>query len=103
MREKAEKIRRILLTVDNVSKVELVGEQPEKIYIEASLDKLSELGISPQDIMQAVQTQQQMAPAGMIETQTDNVYLRLSGQFADVDMLKEMPINAGGKILRLQI
>ena len=101
MREKAEKIRRILLTVDNVSKVELVGEQPEKIYIEASLDKLSELGISPQDIMQAVQTQQQMTPAGMIETQTDNVYLRLSGQFADVDMLKEMPINAGGKILRL--
>ena len=78
MREKAEKIRRILLTVDNVSKVELVGEQPEKIYIEASLDKLSELGISPQDIMQAVQTQQQMTPAGMIETQTDNVYLRLS-------------------------
>lgn len=101
MREKAEKIRRILLTVDNVSKVELVGEQPEKIYIEASLDKLSELGISPQDIMQAVQTQQQMTPTGMIETQTDNVYLRLSGQFADVDMLKEMPINAGGKILRL--
>lgn len=101
MREKAEKIRRILLTVDNVSKVELVGEQPEKIYIEASLDKLSELGISPQDIMQAVQTQQQMTPAGMIETQTDNIYLRLSGQFADVDMLKEMPINAGGKILRL--
>ena len=101
IREKAEKIRRILLTVDNVSKVELVGEQPEKIYIEASLDKLSELGISPQDIMQAVQTQQQMTPAGMIETQTDNVYLRLSGQFADVDMLKEMPINAGGKILRL--
>lgn len=73
----------------------------KKIYIEASLDKLSELGISPQDIMQAVQTQQQMTPAGMIETQTDNVYLRLSGQFADVDMLKEMPINAGGKILRL--
>lgn len=96
MREKAEKIRRILLTVDNVSKVELVGEQPEKIYIEASLDKLSELGISPQDIMQAVQTQQQMTPAGMIETQTDNVYLRLSGQFADVDMLKEMPINGWG-------
>ena len=47
------------------------------------------MGISPQDIMQAVQTQQQMTPAGMIETQTDNVYLRLSGQFADVDMLKE--------------
>lgn len=54
------------------------------------------MGISPQDIMQAVQTQQQMTPAGMIETQTDNIYLRLSGQFADVDMLKEMPINGWG-------
>ena len=97
MREKAEKIRRILLTVDNVSKVELVGEQPEKIYIEASLDKLSELGISPQDIMQAVQTQQQMAPAGHeLKLRRIMYILRLSGQFADVDMLKEMPINAGG-------
>lgn len=101
MRERAEKIRRILLSIDNVSKVEIIGEQPEKIYIEASKEKLSELGISPQDIANAVQTQQQMTPAGMVETQTDNVYVRFSGQFADVEMLKNMPINAGGKILRL--
>lgn len=101
MREKAEKIRRMLLTVDNVSKVELVGEQPEKIYIEVAKEKLAELGISPQDIMQTVQTQQQMIPAGMIDTESDNVYVRLSGQFADIDMLKNMPINAGGRILRL--
>ncbi|WP_346683890.1 efflux RND transporter permease subunit [Megamonas hypermegale] len=101
MRQRAEKIRRILLSIDNVSKVEIIGEQPEKIYIEAAREKLSELGISPQDIANAVQTQQQMTPAGMIETQSDNVYVRFSGQFADVEMLKNMPINAGGRILRL--
>ena len=101
LREKAEKIRRMLLNVDSVSKVELIGEQPEKIYVEASKEKLAQLGISPQDIMQAIKAQQQMIPAGMVETQSDDVYLRLSGQFADLDMLKNMPINAGGKILRL--
>ena len=101
MRQRAEKIRRILLGIDNVSKVEIIGEQPEKIYIEAAKEKLFELGISPQDIANAVQSQQQMTPAGMVETQTDNVYVRFSGQFADVEMLKNMPINAGGRILRL--
>lgn len=101
MREKAEKIRGMLLDVDSVSKVELVGEQPEKIYVEASKEKLSELGISPQDIINAIKTQQQMTPSGMVETESDNVYLRLSGQFSDVDMLKNMPINAGGNVLRL--
>ena len=101
MRQRAEKIRRILLGIDNVSKVEIIGEQPEKIYIEAAKEKLFELGISSQDIANAVQSQQQMTPAGMVETQTDNVYVRFSGQFADVEMLKNMPINAGDRILRL--
>ena len=101
MREKAEKVRRMLLTIDSVSKVELIGEQPEKIYIETPREKLSELGISAQDIANAVKAQQQMTPAGMIETQTDNVYVRLSGQFDDLEALKNMPINAGGRILRL--
>ncbi len=101
MREKAEKVRRMLLNIDSVSKVELIGEQPEKIYIETPREKLSELGISAQDIANAVKDQQQMTPAGMIETQTDNVYVRLSGQFDDLEALKNMPINAGGRILRL--
>lgn len=101
MREKAEKVRRMLLNIDSVSKVELIGEQPEKIYIETPREKLSELGISAQDIANAVKAQQQMTPAGMIETQTDNVYVRLSGQFDDLEALKNMPINAGGRILRL--
>ena len=101
MREKAEKIRRMLLDVDSVSKVELIGEQSEKIYVEASKEKLAELGISPQDIMNAIKSQQQMTPSGMVETESDNIYLRVSGQFDDIEMLKNMPINAGGKILRL--
>lgn len=101
MRQKAEKIRRMLLTIDSVSKVELVGEQPEKIYVEIAKEKLSELGISPQDVANSIKAQQQMTPSGMIDTETDNVYVRLSGQFDDVEALKNMPINAGGKILRL--
>ena len=101
LREKAEKIRRMLLSIDSVSKVELEGVQPEKIYVEASKEKLAELGISPQDITNAIKSQQQMTPAGMVDTQSDNVYLRISGQFDDIDSLKNMPINAGGHLLKL--
>ncbi len=101
LREKAEKIRRMLLSIDSVSKVDLEGVQAEKIYIEASKEKLSELGISPQDISNAISTQQQMTPAGMLDTQSDNVYLRVSGQFDDIENLKNMPINAGGRLLKL--
>ena len=101
MRQKAEKIRRMLLDIDSVSKVDIIGEQTEKIYVEASREKLAQLGISPQDIMNAIKSQQQMTPAGMVDTKSDNVYLRISGQFDDIEMLKNMPINAGGKILRL--
>lgn len=101
LRQYAEKTRRMLLNVPSVQKVELVGEQPEKVYVEVENTKLAELGISPQVIANALKTQNQMTPAGKVETETDDVYLRLSGIFTDVEAIRNMPINAGGKIFRL--
>ena len=63
--------------------------------------KLSELGISPQVIMNALAQQNDMTPGGMVETDSDNVYVRVSGQFDDVDASRQMPANAGGKVLLL--
>ena len=60
LRQKAEKIRRMMMSVDDVSKVELVGEQSEKVYIEVANSKLAELGIAPTTIANAVKGQNQM-------------------------------------------
>ncbi|MGP1406919.1 efflux RND transporter permease subunit [Selenomonas sp.] len=101
MREQAEKTRRALLTVKNVQKVELIGVQPEKIYVEAARERLAELGIPPDAILAAIRTQEEMTPAGMIETQTDNVYVRVSGAFDDIEAIRALPIRAGGRTFRL--
>ena len=101
LRQKAEEIRQMLLAVENVQKVELLGVQPEKIYIEIESAKLAELGISPQVIAATLQQQNQMQAAASVETNSDKVYLRVTGQFSNVDEIKNLPINAGGKIFRL--
>ena len=101
MRERAEKIRRMILDVKSVQKVELLGVQPEKVYVEVEQAKLASLGISPQVIANALKTQNEMTPSGDVETQSDDVYLRVTGIFDDVDAIRETPINANGHIIRL--
>lgn len=101
LRQHAERIRRLLLGISSVQKVELLGVQTEKVYIEVSNVKLAELGISPQTIANAIKTQNEITPSGMIETSSDNVYLRFSGIFDNLDDIKNLPVNANGKIFRL--
>lgn len=101
MRERAERIRRILLGIPNIRKVELIGVQPEKIYIEMESAKLASLGIDPNVIINAVKTQDAMTGAGKVETATDNVYLRVSGIFDDLESIRSLPIRADGRTFRL--
>ena len=102
LRQTAEKTRRLLLGVPRVQKVVLLGEQEEKVYVEVENSKLAELGISPQAIMSSLKAQNLITPAGKVETATDNVYMRITGMFQDVDAIREMPISANGRILRLE-
>ena len=90
LRRNAEMTRRFLLDIPDVKKVELVGEQTEKIYVEIERVKLAELGISPATISQTLAAQNSVTPAGMVETSSDNVYLRVAGNFYDVDEIKEL-------------
>ncbi len=101
LRQHAENIRRLLLDVDDVKKIELVGVQTEIVYVEIEHVKLAALGISPQIISNTLAAQNKMTPAGMVETSSDNVYLRVTGIFDDVDAIKNLPINANGKIFKL--
>ena len=101
LRQHAEEIRRLFLGVNDVKKINLLGVQSEIVYIEIEHIKLSELGISPQVISNTLAAQNAMTPAGMVETSSDNVYLRVTGTFDDVDDIKNLPLNANGKIFRL--
>ena len=101
LRQKAEEVRQMLLAIENVQKVELLGVQPEKVYVEIERSKIAELGISPQIISATLQQQNQMQAAASVETDSDKVYLRVTGQFSNLTEIKNLPINAAGKIFRL--
>ncbi len=95
----AAKIR--LLKLDGVEKVQLVGEQAEKVFVEFSHSKLATLGIAPQTIFDSLAKQNAITPAGSVDTATDRVYLRVTGSFDAVEQVREVPIAAGDRLLRL--
>ena len=101
MRPYVEDVRRELLQVPNVGKVDPLGQQDEKIFIELSQRKLSVLGIDPQIIFAALQTQNELAPGGSFETKADKVFVRVSGEFRTLDQVRETTIAANGNLLRI--
>ena len=100
-REAAEKARDAFLNVPDVSKVVLLGMQPETIYIETDREKLASLGISPNDIVNSVRSTGQMTPAGMVENKTNNVRFHVTGVFQSLDDIEGIPIFANGRTFRL--
>ena len=101
LRVYAEKARQELLRVPDVAKVELLGVQPEKIYIELSDSKLATLGLDPGLILTTLQSQNVMTSAGDVVTESNRVYLRVTGNFETVDNIREIGIQANNRIFRL--
>ena len=85
----------------DVGKVDLIGLQDQKIWIELSNTKAAQLGIPVTAIQQALQQQNSMATAGFFETGTDRIQVRVSGQLKNVDDLKKMPLLVGDKTIQL--
>ena len=79
----------------------MIGVQPEKVYIEISYRKLATLGIDPTLIIKTLRDQNSMNPAGSIETASDQIYLRVSGDLKSVDAIREIGIEANGRQFRL--
>ena len=100
-RQFAEKIKLRFYALPDVKKVELLGMQPEKIYIQMETAKLAQLGLDVEGLARIIKAQTAITPAGMVETDTSNAYLRLSGAATTLDSLRELPINAQGKVFRL--
>jgi multidrug efflux pump subunit AcrB len=101
MRERAEEARQIFLRLENVRKVDLIGVQEEKIYVEMETARLAELGLSPLSIMEAIGAQSSVQPTGLIDTSEDNIYIRLSGRTDGLADLRALPIAASGRYFRL--
>ena len=101
LKQHAERLRRELLRVPDVAKVDLIGEQDEKIYVEMSNTKLATLGIDVSSILGILQQQNSMAASGTFETPSDKVFLRVSGDFDSVESVKQLAIRAGGRTFAL--
>jgi multidrug efflux pump len=101
LRKEADRIARDLQNVPDVKRVELLGVQDEKIWIEISHAKLTTLGLPPQALFDALQKQNAMTPAGYFDTPSDHVTLHVSGHFNSVEAIRSLGIQAGGHLFRL--
>jgi multidrug efflux pump len=97
----AEDARRRLLRVKDVDKVVLVGERPEKVFVEFSHTKLATLGVTPVQVFDSLRRQNAISPAGSVETPTDRVYVRVDGPFAAAEKVRAVPIHAAGRVFRV--
>lgn len=97
----AEALRQRLLHVAGVKKVNIIGERAERIFISFSHDRLATLGVSPQDIFAALNSQNALTPAGSIETNGPQVFLRVDGAFDKLAKIRDTPLAIQGRTLKL--
>jgi multidrug efflux pump len=101
LKEHADRIRAQLLRVKDVAKVDLVGEQDERIYVELANAKLATFGVEPAVVFAALQQQNAVTGSGSFETATDRLYIRPSGALDSVESVKQLPVRANGRLFRV--
>lgn len=97
----AETLRQRLLHVPGVKKVNIIGEQAERIFVEFSQDRLATLGVSPRDLFAALNGRNAMTPAGSVETKGPQILIRLDGAIDDLQAIRNTPVAAQGRTLKL--
>lgn len=98
----AEDARRRLLQIPGVEKVDIIGEQDERIYVEFSHRKLATLGVSPEQIFESVRKQNVLMPSGSIDTPSDRVHVRISRDFDGVSQIEQVPVQGNGRVFQLK-
>lgn len=101
LKDYADRIQLQLQRVKNVGKVELIGLQDEKIWIELSNVKLATLGVPLEAVRQALEAQNAVSAAGFVETISDRVQLRVTGSFETVKEIRDFPIRVAGRTFRI--
>jgi multidrug efflux pump subunit AcrB len=88
LRDHADRMRAELLRVRDVAKVELVGVQEEKIYLEFSTHQIGALGIDPNTLVQALQAQNALVPSGTVDAGPERIAIRVSGEFTSEESIR---------------
>ncbi|MGN6512862.1 MAG: efflux RND transporter permease subunit, partial [Lysobacteraceae bacterium] len=101
LKDYADRIQLELQRVPDVGKVELVGLQDEKVWIEVDNAKLATLGIPLAAVQQALQQQNAVAPAGFFEGRDERIQLRVGGAFDSIEAIRAFPVRAGDRTFRL--
>ncbi|BCZ77630.1 Multidrug efflux pump subunit AcrB [Paraburkholderia steynii] len=97
----ADELRTVLLRVPGVGKVDYFGDPDQHIYVEITNTQLTRLGISPNQLAQAINSQNSVSPSGTLTTYDDRVFVRPTGQFKDVNALADTLIRINGRSFRL--
>ena len=97
----AERLRQRLLRVPGVKKVNILGEQGQRIFVEFSYERLATLGVAPEQVFAALATQNSVVPSGFVETGGPRAYVRVDGAFDTLERIEDVPVAANGRILRI--
>jgi len=101
LKDYVDEVRQELLRIADVNKVNLIGVQEEKIYIEFSPTKMASLNLDPMLIVQTLRDQNNITPAGYVQTDSDNVWVRVSSEFTSIASIRNIGIEANGHHFRL--
>jgi len=101
LKKTAEGLRQRLLKVPGVTKVDLYGVQDQKIFVEFSHAKLATIGVTPQALFDSIAKQNNVTPAGTVETSAQRVPLRVTGALDGVKAVAETPVESNGRVFRL--
>jgi multidrug efflux pump len=101
LKKTAEGLRQRLLKVPGVTKVDMYGAQEERIFVEFSHAKLATLGVTPQALFDSLAKQNNVTPAGTVETSAQRVPLRVTGALDGAKAVAETPVESNGRVFRL--
>jgi multidrug efflux pump subunit AcrB len=101
LRDHVEDIRSKLLHVPDVSKIEILGAQDERIFVEFSIKELAALGIDRSALIRALQAQNIVRPGGTIQTGDETLSLRTTGSFVSEQDIADVNFSVAGRMLRL--
>ncbi|HTY67720.1 MAG TPA: efflux RND transporter permease subunit [Alphaproteobacteria bacterium] len=101
LRDYVDDIRKQLLQLPDISKIDVLGAQDERVYVEFSTEQLAGLGIDRSALISALKSQNAVRPAGIVQTENEKILVRVSGAFRTVQDILKVNFVANGRIIRL--
>jgi len=101
LRDYVEDVRKQLLQLSDISKIDVLGAQDERVYLEFSTEKMAGLGIDRGALIAALEAQNAVIPAGVVQTQDEKILVRVSGAFRSEQDLLGVNFAANGRMIRL--